>query len=210
MARVKAFEEFAEEYEEWFEKHEWAYKSELGAVRKLLPEFKRAVEIGIGTGRFAIPLGIKRGVEPSNRMANVARAKGLIVEERPCEDLPFGNEQFDLVLMVTTICFVDDVTKCLSEIYRVLEPGGHVIVGFIDADTPLGKIYQAKRDESKFYNEASFYSADAVREYIEHAGFGDITAVQTIFRSPAEMDCLDDVRDGTGECSFVVLRGRKS
>ncbi len=210
MARIKAFDEFAGEYDEWFEKHKWAYKSELDAVRKLLPDFTHALEIGIGTGRFAIPLGIKNGIEPSPRMAEIARAKGLDVEEKPCENLPFDDEQFGLVLMVTTICFVDDVAKCLSEIYRVLEPGGYVIAGFIDADSPLGKIYQAKKDESKFYGEASFYSADAVREYIEQAGFGDITAVQTIFRSPAEMDCLDDVREGTGEGSFIVLRGRKS
>jgi len=210
MARIKAFEEFAGEYEEWFEKHEWAYKSELKAVRKLLPDFTHAIEIGIGTGRFAIPLGIKNGVEPSPRMAGIARARGLCVVERPCEDLPYDDRQFDLVLMVTTICFVDDVSKCLSEIDRVLQPGGHILVGFIDSNSRLGKLYQAKKGASKFYGDATFYSFTEVREFLRTSGFDDLVSVQTIFRPPSEMDSPDEVKKGSGEGSFVVMRGRKA
>jgi len=210
MPRTKAFEKFSDEYDEWFEKNEWAYESELEAVRKLLPEFERAVEVGVGTGRFAIPLGIIRGADPSRRMVSIARKRGLLVAERPCEDLPFDDGQFDLILMVTAICFLDDVPKCMALLHAKLLPGGYFVVGFIDADSPLGIKYQAKKEESKFYSDATFYSVLKVRSFLEQAGFLDITAVQTIFRSPAEMDCIDEVREGTGEGSFVVMRGRKA
>ena len=210
MARIRAFEEFAEEYEDWFEQNRWAYESELEAVRKLLPDFTHAIEIGIGTGRFAIPLRIRNGVEPSPRMAGIARAKGLNVVERPCEDLPYDDEEFDLVLMVTTICFVDDVSKCLSEIDRVLKPGGHVIVGFIDSDSRLGRLYQEKKDKSKFYGDATFYSVSQVKGYLTTSGFDDLVSVQTIFRPPSEMDSPDEVKDGSGEGSFIVIRGKKA
>ena len=210
MARIKAFEEFAGEYEEWFEKHEWAYESELEAVRKLLPDFTHAIEIGIGTGRFAIPLGIRNGVEPSPRMAGIARAKRLNVVEQPCEDLPYDDEEFDLALMVTTICFVDDVSKCLSEIHRVLKPGGHILVGFIDSESKLGKLYQEKKDKSKFYGDATFYSFTEIREFLTTAGFDDLVSVQTIFKPPSEMDSPDEVKDGSGEGSFIVIKGRKA
>ena len=49
MAKVKLFEEFAERYELWFEKHYYTYLSELNAVRKAVPEGK-GIEIG-GIGR---------------------------------------------------------------------------------------------------------------------------------------------------------------
>jgi SAM-dependent methyltransferase len=209
MARIKAFEEFAEEYEEWFEKNRWAYESELAAVRRLLPDFTHAVEIGLGTGRFAIPLGITNGNEPSPRMAEIARAKGLNVVEQPCEDLPFDDEQFDLALMVTTICFVDDVSKCLSEIYRVLQPGGYIIVGFIDSESPLGRLYQAKKDKTKFYGDATFYSYQYVSRHLKAGGFMDLELVQTIFQQPSEMNSPDEVKDGSGEGSFIVIRGKK-
>ena len=210
MALTDAFDKYSNAYDEWFEKNEWAYKSELEAVRRLLPEFTRAIEIGIGTGRFAIPLGIKRGADPSRQMVSIARKKGLLVAERPCEDLPFDDEQFDLILMVTAICFLDDVPKCMDELHGKLLPGGYFVVGFIDADSPLGIKYQAEKEESRFYSDATFYSVGKVRSFLERAGFVDITAVQTIFRPPAEMDCIDEVREGTGEGSFVVMRGRKS
>jgi len=81
------FEHFVNEYEEWFLKHKFAYLSELKAVKALLPE-GRGVEIGVGTGRFAVPLKIKIGVEPSKRMGKIARRRGILVIEGTAENLP--------------------------------------------------------------------------------------------------------------------------
>jgi ubiquinone/menaquinone biosynthesis C-methylase UbiE len=44
--------------------------------------------------------------------------------------------------MVTTICFLDNIEKAFNEIYRVLKSNGSVIIGFIDAESPLGKFYE--------------------------------------------------------------------
>jgi len=102
MAKVEPFERFTQRYEEWFEKHRLAYLSELRAVDMLLPENReRCVEIGVGTGRFAVPLGIKYGVEPSKKMAEIARKRGITVYEGVAENLPFEDESFDCVLLST-------------------------------------------------------------------------------------------------------------
>ena len=60
-------------YEAWFTHHQAAYHSELLAVRALLPWQGLGLEIGVGTGRFAGPLGIKVGVDPSNAMLMPSR-----------------------------------------------------------------------------------------------------------------------------------------
>lgn len=39
----------------------------------LLPNIGKGVEIGVGTGRFSAPLGIKLGVDPSWEMSKLAR-----------------------------------------------------------------------------------------------------------------------------------------
>jgi SAM-dependent methyltransferase len=49
------------------------------------------VEIGVGTGLFAVPLGILIGVEPSPRMAELARYRGIEVLENVAEELPFAD-----------------------------------------------------------------------------------------------------------------------
>jgi SAM-dependent methyltransferase len=209
MARIEAFEKFADAYEEWFEKNEWAYKSELEAVRRLLPTSGEGLEVGIGTGRFAIPLGIKSGVEPSPKMAEIARSKGLSVVDGVCEALPFDDGSFDFILLVTTICFVDDAAKCLSEIFRALRKNGSVVIGFIDRESELGKLYQAKKDKSKFYGEATFFTADEIAVLMENAGFKHIQSRQTIFRPLPEIKALEPIEDGHGQGAFVVMKGIK-
>lgn len=74
---TNVFEESAQEYDEWFERHGFAYQSELAAIKTFIPKEGRGLEIGVGTGRFAVPLGIKVGVEPAKAMAAIARKRGM-------------------------------------------------------------------------------------------------------------------------------------
>jgi ubiquinone/menaquinone biosynthesis C-methylase UbiE len=120
MPRISPFEKYAEQYESWFEKNRWVYEADLRAVKAMLPAVGTGLEIGVGTGRFAGPLGIKDGVEPSKRMRDFAQKRGIQAVDGMAEELPFVDSQFDFVLMVTTVCFVDDIGKALMEAYRVL------------------------------------------------------------------------------------------
>lgn len=115
------------------------------------------MEVGVGSGKFTAPLGIKTGVEPSPKMADKARKLGIQVLLGIAEDLPVSDNSFDFVLMVTTICFVDDFKKSFQEACRVLKKDGFIVIGFIDKDSELDKIYRANRDKSRFYNIADVF-----------------------------------------------------
>ena len=67
-----------------------------------MPKVTRGMEVGVGAGRFAVPLGIRWGIDPSIRMAEMAKARGLQVVAARAEGLPFTVRRFDLVLFVTT------------------------------------------------------------------------------------------------------------
>lgn len=209
MPRVKPFEMYVKRYEEWFERNRNAYESELQAVKTLLPEGGTGIEIGVGTARFAAPLGITLGIEPSKAMREVARKKDIEVIEAVGENLPLADSQFDFVLMVTTICFLDDIAASFKEAYRVLKPEGAFVIGFVDRDSPLGKKYQKHKDENVFYKEATFYSVDEVISYLKKAGFKDFALAQTIFKDLQESESIQPVKEGYGEGSFVVVRGLK-
>jgi len=208
MPKIEPFEKFPQAYEAWFEKHSILYDAEIKAIRKILPPFKNGIEIGIGSGRFAAPLGITTGVEPSPKMAEIARSKGIEVIEGIAEDLPIGNETFDFALMVTTICFVDDPLLALQNIYRILKPDSYVIIGFVDRDSALGQQYEKNRLNSRFYREARFYSTNEVIGLLKKAGFSEIVCTQTLFGKDLEhMDTA--VKEGYGEGAFIALRARK-
>jgi hypothetical protein len=98
--KSQAFEGYVQAYESWFEKHSFVYLSELGAIRHFIPSDKRGIEIGVGTGRFAMPCGIREGVEPSGCMRKLATKRGLRVYAGVAEALPLAAQSFDFALMV--------------------------------------------------------------------------------------------------------------
>ncbi|HEC93058.1 MAG TPA: SAM-dependent methyltransferase [Candidatus Atribacteria bacterium] len=209
MARIEPFEKYSEKYEDWFEKNKFVYESEIQAIKELFPKVKKSIEIGVGSGKFAMPLGIKIGIDPSPRMREIAEKRGIEVIDAIAEDLPFKNSQFELALMVTSICFVDNLDLTFKEIYRILKPGGYLIIGFIDKDSSLGKLYQQHKRESLFYKIATFYSVKEVVYNLSKAGFKEFNFRQTIFHGLKEIKDIEPAKEDYGEGSFVVIRARK-
>lgn len=208
MARTAPFDQFSAAYEAWFDEHQNLYNAEVEAIRELLPSFEKGVEIGVGSGRFALPLGIKKGVEPSEKMAEIARSHGIDVIEGVAEKLPLPSESYDLALMVTTICFVDDALAALEEANRILRTGGTLIIGFVDRASALGRVYERNREKSRFYRDATFFTTEALIDLLEKAGFGDFAFRQTLFGETLEqMDCA--VKEGFGEGAFVAVVAKK-
>lgn len=208
MPGINSFNENIERYEEWFLENPLAYVSELRAIQELLPKGS-GLEIGVGTGRFAVPLGIKQGLEPSRSMAELARKKGIEVTAGVAEQLPYADGEFVLCLMVTTVCFLDDLAMAFSEARRVLKPDGVFLIGFVDRESRLGKEYLARKDQSAFYKDATFYSVAEITRAMNDAGFTDLVYRQTLFRPLDELEEVEPVKEGHGEGSFVVVRGRK-
>lgn len=93
----------------------------------------RVLEIGAGTGANlnyypkSIDLVI---VEPSPYMQQYLRKKAgnlgrsIDIHTGIAEDLSFSDESFDSVISTLVLCSVEDLEQSLSEIKRVLKPGG--------------------------------------------------------------------------------------
>lgn len=209
MVKIEPFESYSLKYDAWFDENIFTYKSELQAVKELLPQSKNGVEVGVGSGRFAAPLGIKLGLNPSKELGKIATKRGIKFVEGVAELLPFKDSQFDFVLMVTTICFLDDVEKAFKEVNRVLKSGGCLIIGFIDANSPLGQFYEKHKNESTFYKDATFYSVEEVISIMKKANFKDFSFRQTLFQPKEKLKNIESVKKGFGEGSFVVVKGIK-
>ncbi|MDR7039902.1 SAM-dependent methyltransferase [Methylobacterium sp. BE186] len=114
--------------------------ADIAAEReRLVPRASGTVlEIGFGPGLnlpYYDPERVTRviGVDPSaaflglgaerRRAARVA----LDIRQAPAEDLPLADATIDTALVTFTLCSVADPARCLSEIRRVLRPGGSVL-----------------------------------------------------------------------------------
>ena len=202
---MNLFDLYYQDYEEWFEKHEKIYEEELKTIKTLLPE-GRGMEVGVGSGRFAAPLGIKFGIEPSRKMAEIARKRGIKVIETTAEEMDFENE-FDFILMVTTICFVKDPFKTIQNCYKALKNNGYLLVAFVDLDSPLGRVYEKNKQKSKFYAPATFFTKEDIINLMKNAGFKDFECKENLYGKS-----LDNLKFEINECNggaFKVIRGKK-
>jgi len=209
MPKIGPFESHAQEYEQWFEDHLSIYLSEVLAIKSISPVGNKPVELGIGSGRFALPLQIYEGIEPAGKMRKIAAERGITATDGVAEALPYDDQSKDYVLLVTTICFVDDIDRTFSEIYRILEPGGILIIGFIDSKSSLGQQYLVRQHESIFYRNAVFYSTDDVYQLLQKHGFIIDKTYQTIFGTLDSVTNVQEPLEGYGEGSFVVIKGVK-
>jgi SAM-dependent methyltransferase len=207
---IRIFAEWAEAYDAWFDLHPLAYESELQALKRLVPPQGRGLEIGVGSGRFALPLGIEVGVEPAGSMARMARNRGLKVIRGYAEALPFKDQAYDFVLLVTVLCFLADPLAALREATRVLKPAGRIIIGMIDGNSPLGQVCEASKRESRFYRQARFYPVTQVLEWLQSLGYQNLITCQTIFKSLPEITHREPVKAGHGEGGFVAIQAQKA
>lgn len=181
------FENLAVDYDKWFEfEGKGIYENEITAFKSISEEITNpSLEIGVGSGRFAMPLHVDFGIDPSINLLAISKKRGIKVVQGIGEDLPFKDRSFKTVLIVVTICFVRSPVKLLKETKRVLEPGGDAILGLVLRDSPWGRLYEKKKNEGhRFYKYARFYTFEQIKAMLGSTGFKIGNVVSTLFSSP--------------------------
>jgi len=103
-------------------------------TRQRIPVDARVLDIGTSTGtnlRLLKELGFsnRQGLDRSDEAIRWCAEKGFgRVEKGDACELPFGDGEFQLVLATDVIEHVDDDLRAITEIRRVLAPGGTAII----------------------------------------------------------------------------------
>ena len=183
----------AETYESW-------YATSLGravdrAERATLLRMARpqpgelALDVGCGTGHFTQMLA-QDGAEVTGCDASEAMLRqaartlpDLRWQLADARELPYADASWDLVLSVTMLEFVEEPARALDEMWRVLRPGGRLVVAVLQADTPWHALYtrQAQEGPSPFAL-AHFYGRDELGAYL--AKFGRVRMTTCVHFHP--------------------------
>lgn len=112
-----------------------AYLWRITTVRAVAPQpGERILDLAAGTGTSSVALshnGAKVvAVDFSPGMIAEGRRKHHNIEfiEADIEKLPFGDDEFDAVTISFGLRNVNDPKQALAEMYRVLKPGGRLVI----------------------------------------------------------------------------------
>ncbi len=194
---MNIFDEHVYKYDLWYERPfgRSAFELELRCLKKLTGSFRRGLEVGVGTGRFASGLGITYGIDPSFEMLKLARERGIKVVRGEGENLPFKDDSFNLVLVAVSICFVREPIRVLEEISRVLRSEGKLLLGLVVRESPWAKFYMRKaRAGHPIYREAKFYSMAEVERMLTVSGFRRERLLSTLLEEPQDKEPVKNTR----------------
>ncbi len=171
-------------------------------ARVLKPEYRSVLDLGIGTGKFlklflekkswkqAVGLDFSQGMLVRAR-EDLKQTTGLVSAD--FHDLPFLDESFDLIVSSFTLRSVKDIPRFLSEVNRVLRPGG--TAAFLCLTRPksawmrglyfpylkyylpsIGRVFSRHEQAYSFLSESiqNFQAPEVTLQMMRDAGFQNV------------------------------------
>ena len=159
--------------------HKQLYKNALQAMNPTKED--TYLEIGFGSGLF-----IKRHLSHVAKIAGIDHSEDMVrlassinrdlVESGKAEfrqgdtsTLPWNDNEFTLVAAIEVFFFVDEPEKALKEIWRVLQPGGRLVI-------EMGYNKDDGVDHTKHIKKMGLqlYSGEEMKTLLKSAGFKDV------------------------------------
>ena len=164
----------------------WGHKDFYKNTAKVLSlkDDDKYLEIGFGSGlfikKYASHVTRIAGLDYSEDMVNLASDinKDLVTSGKAefklgdASSLPWKNDEFSAVVGIETFFFWDEPVKSLKEIYRVLAPGGRLVIEMaFNKDDGL--------DHSKHVKQMNLkvYSASEMTKMLNEAGFSEVIVI---------------------------------
>ncbi|HEY5600505.1 MAG TPA: class I SAM-dependent methyltransferase [Patescibacteria group bacterium] len=140
----------------------------------------KILDLGSGPGRDGLLLS-NRGLDvvcldASLSMTELTKSKNLISIQADLLKIPFKNESFDGVWAYTSLLHIRRkyFPQALSEINRILKPGGKLALGLIEGDKQ-GYFKSSEMQTRRFF---TYYQFNEVQTHLKNQGF-DLVFTQT-------------------------------
>lgn len=172
---MQIFDGFANGYDNWYQTKIGDFidkvETELAFSLFSVSPCENVLDAGAGTGNFSIKLarvGAEvTGIDVCDDMLrraeeNAAEAKQKITFlKKDIYSTGFADNSFDAVFSMAAFEFIKDYREAFEELYRVVKPGGRILIGTIAKSGAWGKLYQemAKQGDPVF-RHADFKDLD--------------------------------------------------
>lgn len=165
-------------------------KLSIAKSYKFIKENQHILEIGSATGVFSFEykkLGVKlTSIDLSTENIKWAKQKAIELKTSikfivaDVENLPFEDESFDGVLSFSTLRYVPNIDKAIQEIYRVLKPGGYIILDFPNKKCPwFGSIKKKVLGREHIFD--NHYELEEIKTIFTRSHFNNLILKKGLF-----------------------------
>lgn len=230
----KGFDEYASAYDAWFLDNRNVLYSEVNLVAEVLKDCGRTLSVGCGSGLFEsimkkeYGITVDEGIEPSCGMADIARKRGMKVTIATAEEADFGDGVYDTLLFNGTPSYITDLEGVIAKAYRSLKKGGRIILIDVPKESTYGTMYNLAKALGtwehpllegvyppnpypiEFVNVANWRTTSEKTEYLQKAGFEDLSFAQTLTTHPLYSDLQEEQpQEGYDRGDYVAITAYK-
>jgi len=171
-------EDIARAYDDWRTSPTGSYMD--GREKSLMLDLvaprggERLLDVGCGTGDHLLLFRRKgcdvTGIDPSPFMLEIARQKlanRAELREGKAEDLPFSDNEFDIVTLITALEFSENPQKAIAEAIRVCR--GRVFLGVLNKFSCIGIQRRIQElSQATVYADARFFHIGELTAMVRH------------------------------------------
>lgn len=144
-------------------------------IMEYLDERTAVLDIGCGTSRVIVDLPAAVGLDIRQNKLRWLRPRHRLLTRGDCQRLPFRDESFASVINSEVIEHVPDNPEIVSEMWRVLRPGGTVIVGTPDYGRRLWWVLEwlhgQIHPEGYAHEHITYFTREMLASRLRQAGF---------------------------------------
>ena len=182
----------------------------------------KALDVGTRFGEFAVRLaeampegseviGIDNDASAAEKAREKFAEKGLLFQQMDAAAMDYPDETFEVVALSNTLHHIEDYGKVLSEMLRVLKPGGFLVLNemYRDGQDAAQQVHEAQHTlEAKLDAAAAKAAGDQVRDIqgvkalVQKVSVADVPALRTLG------DRLRDTTQGVVVLASVFENGK--
>lgn len=230
MKQNNGFDQYADRYDAWFMDNPNVLHSEAALVASTLKDAGRILSVGCGSGLFEQILSrdygicVSDGIEPSEGMAAISRARGMNVTISTAENAEFPAGKYDTILFNGTPSYIADLKAVIEKVYAALPEGGRIVLVDVPKESSYGLLYNLAKALGtwdhpmlegcvppnpypiEFVKAANWRTTAEKVALLEQAGFRSLQYSQTLTRHPLNSDlAFEKPAEGADRGDYVAI-----
>ena len=194
-------DKLSEKYADWYKTARGSYvgENEYSCLSDHIGDTsgKKIIEVGCGTGFFlrkfsvnteeTVGFDITEGMLEAGK--KIAAEKELdidFIQGDVLDGLPFDDNYFDIVYSNSMLEFFEpgeEVDKVLNEMWRILTPGGKMVIGVLNSKSTWAyKRIAEVLEKDSIFSQGKFYSWEEIEDLL--SDFGEYKIESTLFVPP--------------------------